>query len=247
MTLLQPQEMDSQTLAAFKTIRAGKNVFLLLTLLAILAVLASVILVRFANVLEPVRSAAIADAAVQPATGKKEITPVATLPAAATSPTTMAAASSCKPSRLVDPADESKRTLWYQILGGALWASRLLGPISCTLLIVALFFAATQSLVARGGGTSEFISAFFWALLLLAILIPWQQVLPQSYSAGATMRISELLINTRTANGELCAPSSIFLSWYYARFLGLPIIALLVWIVVAVRTGRGFKRLINAA
>ena len=86
------------------------------------------------------------------------------------------------------------------------------------------------------------ISAFFWSLILLAMLIPWQQVLARNTIAcGALWNLGEMAARRATWGGADADWNGALL--FYTRFLGYPGAALLVWLVVHVKFTRACSRL----
>ena len=111
------------------------------------------------------------------------------------------------------------------------------------LVVISLMFLAALSLLGQGQGSRRLLSAFCWSLILLVMVIPWQRVFQSSLACGALYNLGELTKwydSIHTGQGDLM--KKIF---YFARFLGYPGLTLLVWIVVLVKSGGGYSRLVS--
>ncbi len=133
--------------------------------------------------------------------------------------------------------------MWQETMSWALYTTKLLAPLVAMLLLVSILLAVSVSLLGRLGGISGLVSAFFWAALLMALLMPWQRILNDDSVWGATYELGELIEGSRKVIAEWGAatPSTVDQSLYYARFAGLPGITLLIWLTVAVRFSSGCK------
>ena len=60
------------------------------------------------------------------------------------------------------------------------------------LLMLSLMFGAVIALLGQRRVLATMISAFFWSLILLAAMIPWQQVMPGNFVTGATFNLADL-------------------------------------------------------
>ncbi len=197
---------------AFRCVRRAKNVFLLLTLLAILIPLAAFCIVRCTSLID------------------RDV-----LPSSVVGDTEEAS----------EADTDDKPIMWGEAIKHILSDTMEAAPIIAMLLTLTLFVAAMVSLVGRLGGVSQLFSAFFWSLILLAMLVPWQRVLYYESVYGALADYSELIGRTFHIKPEWGAES---VSWqkqllYYMRFVGYPVLALLVWLVVQVKFARGCKRM----
>ena len=121
--------------------------------------------------------------------------------------------------------------------------TKFLALVCGVLVVISLMFSAALSLLAQGQGSRRLFSAFCWSLVLLAMVFPWQRVFQSSLACGALYNLGELTKwydSIHTGQSDLM--EKIF---YFARFLGYPGLALLVWIVVLVKSGGGYRRLVS--
>jgi len=130
---------------------------------------------------------------------------------------------------------------WYYALQWALPATRFCAMVSAILLAISILLAVKLSLLGRLGGVAGMTSAFFWSLILLAILTPWQRVLGGQLVCGAMFNLGELIEAARKVKTAWGATDVSLLDTtiYYARFLAYPIVALLVWLIVQAKFARG--------
>jgi len=196
---------------ALATTRCAKNIFWYLILVALLGQLTAFVLVDFVGLLNASSPEATSQPATQPAT---------------------------QPA--IKAATESDETaeMWAVVLNWTLPTGRFVALVGCLLLVLTLMFAVKLALHGQTGGVAGLIGAFYWSLILLVLLIPWQQVLPGStLLAGAMHNLSELRIGrTRASGGSVLATLL-----YYARFLAMPILTLCVLLVVAGRWNKGYR------
>jgi hypothetical protein len=136
-------------------------------------------------------------------------------------------------------------TFNYDLIKWFLAGSKFAGLVATVLLIGTFLLAVDLSLLGRIGGPAGFVGGFFWSLILLVFMIPWQTVLNTSVACGATFNLSELVTMGKTVKPSWGAKGAQFVDWvtFYARFMAYPIIGLLVVFVVAIRFARGYRPL----
>ena len=215
MDLSQSQPGPAPCVAAFKSVKAGKNWFMFFVALAILVQLAGFVLVNWVDVID-------------------ELHRPSGLEAAATKPATQPA---------VEPEAVGAATMWKDILHWVFPAGKFLAFAGGALTVIALMLTLQLSMVGRLRGIASFTSAFLWSLILLAIVTPWQQVLGGSFAAGALYNLGELTEMTATVKPSW-GPSGVQLLdqiIYYARFVAYPVLALLVWLAVMLKFADGYK------
>lgn len=137
--------------------------------------------------------------------------------------------------------------IWRTTLIFSLAATKFLGLVGGLLLMLTIMFSVKVSLVGRVGATSGFLGAFFWSLVLLAVLMPWQQILNSSVASGATFNLEQFGRRAALVRGKFGAsddlatvPRQIV---YYARFLAYPVVAILMVLLVSLKFKGGFKPL----
>ena len=210
---------DSSWPAAFRSVKAGKNVFMLIAAATILFQLVCFILIDFVGVIDAVEARG-------PGVDKQATTQEVRRDA----------------EEVAEQAQSA--TVWQAMFHWFLPGTKFLGFVAVLLTVVTLMFAVKLALVGRLGGIAGFMSAFFWSLILLVVLTPWQQVLGGAVASGALYNLGELTRQVRLVNGSWGASDANLMDWtlYYARFIAYPVIALLVWALVMLKFARGFKQ-----
>jgi hypothetical protein len=130
---------------------------------------------------------------------------------------------------------------WNTILCWAMSVSKFVAMVLSLMLVFTLLLTMDLSLLGRLGGVAGFVSAFFWSLLLLAMLIPWHEAVRMGLACGATHNLGELQAEIQ----NLPAGTKGF-SWamagFYCRFMVFPIIALAVLLLVQTKFAKGFRQ-----
>jgi hypothetical protein len=260
------ETMAAEYSRAFRSARTAKNLLVLFILLALLMQIGAFVLVHFVGVLNPTAEAAPAVniSASRPSGNETaaaiskvlrehgpwapmSIMPLTTGPATAPSPV----ASATKPAAAagnVEPVPARKLFLslgaseWGTILCWATSVSKFVAMVFSFMLVFTLLLSLELSLLGRLGGVAGFVSAFFWSLLLLAMLIPWHEAIRMGLACGATHNLGELQADIQ----NLPAGAKGF-SWtlaaFYCRFLVFPIIALAVLVLVQTKFAKGFRQM----
>jgi len=212
---------SSEYTSAFQSVRCAKNVFWWLILLSLAVQGAAFGLTYWGGLVD-------AEHAVAP-------TPAAT--ETATQPT---GAAVDEKSAAVEQAE-----FWSQILFWALPATKFLAFVSALLLTAVLLLAVLTSLVGRLGGVAGLTGAMLWSLVLLAMVTPWQQALRTTFACGALYNMGDLIQAVRGIRPDWGAANVKMLDQvlFHARFLGYPVLTLLVWLVVQVRFARGYRNM----
>ena len=131
------------------------------------------------------------------------------------------------------------------VLNWGLATSKFAALAAAGMLALVVMFAVKLSLLGRIGGPAGFLGAFFWSLILLIVLFPWQGMLQSAIACGATFNLGQLTEMAGTVKGSWGAetPALVKQTFYYARFLGYPVLAILIALVVMARFARGYRPL----
>lgn len=132
---------------------------------------------------------------------------------------------------------------WDTIINWAMSASKFVAMISSVLLVFTLLLTMDLSLLGRLGGAAGFVSAFFWSLLLLVMLIPWHEVIHMSLACGATHNLGELQADIQNIQGISTKTFSWALAAFYCRFLAYPGIALAILLLVQGKFAKGYRQM----
>ena len=204
---------------AFRSVKAGKNVFMLIVAATIVLQLVCFILIDFVGTIDAIEASA-------PGTEKQATTQEVRREA----------------EQFADQAQSA--TVWQAMFHWVLPGTKFLGFVAALLTVVTLMFAVKLALVGRLGGIAGFMSAFFWSLILLVLVAPWQQILSGAVASGALYNLGELTRQVRLVNESWGASDASLMDsmLYYARFIAYPVLALLVWALVMLKFARGFKQ-----
>ena len=180
------------------------------------------------------KAAAVADANAEAAKTAQAEAEKAGPPA----PTTRPAPAIAEPAK-----DKLNALVWKAVMTWVLHATKVLTPIVTLVLLISIMLSVFMSLLGRLGRISGFVGAFFWTVVLLALVTPWQDILAGRFAGGAMYDLQELTAETGRVLRRWGAPEPMGLDehLYYARFVGLPAIALLIWLVVALKYAWGCK------
>jgi hypothetical protein len=203
--------------AALGTIRAARGVFLLILVLSLLVHVAAYSAARWGHLLEPL---------TQLQEPRPPSVPAST-PAA----------------KLASGAEKAPLySIWYYVVESALPLAEFLGQVSCVLLAVSFLFAALVCLSGGLGGVRGSIAAFYWTLVLFVLLFPWGRWLATSPGAGQVPGVYYTVTQLRELSSVF--PDRIQEVRHYLRFLGYPLLALLI-ILTADSRFRGGCRLVQ--
>ncbi|MBN1362959.1 MAG: hypothetical protein JW993_20335 [Sedimentisphaerales bacterium] len=111
--------------------------------------------------------------------------------------------------------------------------------VTAVLFSMAMFFSLMVSLIGRLGGINHVARAFFLSLIMLVLIVPWQNVLGLNVP-GMIYTPSELLKWIAAKSDGLL--DTIF---YYLRFSGYWLVVFLLLIMSQMRSGRWAKSILK--
>ena len=146
-----------------------------------------------------------------------------------------------------EPAASGRTYAWRQAIVVLVPLSRFLGLVAACLLVISYLIGLNVSLAGRLGGARGMTSAFFWSVLLLALLFPWQHLL-----LGARVQVPGVFYSFDDLQQlAAAAPSGMIANLeHYTRYLGYPLLAILIALVAClrfVRASRDIRRRIESA
>ena len=129
------------------------------------------------------------------------------------------------------------------------------------ILTVVMLLLVTIMLVGRLIGVSSVTSAFIWGVLLVVLLIPWQTLFISdgNYTvSGASASVGEQpafkwpgalytfaeLKKDYAYKSDAIWPDQV---WHWGRYAGLPVLALLVLLIVQIKSSRGLRYALGEA
>ena len=120
-----------------------------------------------------------------------------------------------------------------------MWTIRALDAVvifAAVMYCLTILFTLKISMVGRLGGINHISRAFFWSLILLVLIMPWQTALGWGLF-GVTFEPGELIRRL----GEYESTSVFVKGLYWFRYVGVWVIALLCLLFAQIRTGRWSK------
>ncbi|MCC6424377.1 MAG: hypothetical protein IT447_12945 [Phycisphaerales bacterium] len=124
--------------------------------------------------------------------------------------------------------------------------------VGVAVLLAVLLLILAIMLIGRLVGVSQLTGAFIWCLVLAALLFPWQAFLADGGLATAEFRIPGILYTwgelLRDARFGLDQPSQwtvLLLKW--ARYIGFPLVAVILTLLVHIKSRRGLRQALGEA
>jgi hypothetical protein len=114
----------------------------------------------------------------------------------------------------------------------------IVGLVAACLLALIYFIGMNVCLAGRLGGATGTTSAFFWSMLLVGLLIPWQRLLPPGGAWTWTVfcdfaELQQVAVAQPTALVDHVL--------HYARYLGAPGLTILIALLAGLRFGSGYR------
>jgi len=260
-------------LGAFAAVRRARSIFLAVVVLSLLGHMAAYALARWGRFLEaelhkareasalrsapaPVREAggpvipvpsANRPASTPTRTASTGVSPPTSLPedTARTAPTsaTRKVFTAAKVPRPSEPEREAVVLFMEEPIGLFLPLGRFAGLSAAGLLLLTCLIGVNICLAGRMGGISHATSAFFWSIVLIALLLPWRHLVP-----GAPIDLPDAFFDLEQLKAGLVQPPAGPLDCvrHYGRFIGCPALALLVSMVSGVRLGLAYRQVQRA-
>jgi hypothetical protein len=152
----------------------------------------------------------------------------------------------------VSPARTKLSYLLEYLIDG----STFIGMGTVFILAVVLLLIVLIMLIGRLIGVARLTSAFVWCVVLIVLLLPWQALLtfegskpgakdPDFRIPGVLMNWSELAFHGRDTTEPGVDLAAKILKW--SRFVGFPVAALLVLLIVNTKANRGLRLALGEA
>jgi hypothetical protein len=213
----------SDSLEAVGVFRAWKNVFFAILLICLLLTQAAFWAVDLGFVEAP--------GLIKPAETAQ--------PGATTAPVTTTAAPAETETADQGLVQSLVGELDYDLVARVIGVANGILIVSGILFALTVFFCLMISLVGRLGGISHISRAFILALIMAALIIPWQRLFGSNV-VGVAYGPDELLRWLDTKAGGM--PNMIF---YYLRFTGLWVVVLLLLIMAQLRSASWSKSILH--
>ncbi len=128
-------------------------------------------------------------------------------------------------------------------IASALPLARLTGLAAATLLVLTCLIGVNICLAGRMGGIAQATSAFFWSIVLIALLVPWRHLVP-----GEAIELPDAFFDVHQLWQGLREPmdTPLIRVRHYARFIGCPVLAMLVSVACGVRLWLAYRQVKRA-
>lgn len=224
MTLIPSTAASAVYHDALTTARFWRNVCFFILFLAIAGQLALLFTARYTNYIP-----------VDGASGQMNVEPAA--PAEpATQPDEVDESAVEDAVERVMPSTDRELKHWIH---AALYASLWGALIFSILMSLTLLFTTLVMLNGRTIGVAKEVSAFFWSLVLILLLVPWQWILNHPTIAGGAFHLPGVLYTWPELDQGARFGNADIMGW--ARFVIWPVFALLVLFMVQARARRGVR------
>jgi len=137
------------------------------------------------------------------------------------------------------------RQEWVDQLEYLVSLSAFLGIVLTIVLAVVLLLIVKIMLVGRLIGVARLTSAFIWTVFLAALLFPWQAFWPDDFRfkiPGALYTWDELVHRVNEPGDDVRTRAL-----FWARFVAFPAIALIMLLVIQVKSRRGLQQALGEA
>lgn len=164
------------------------------------------------------------------------------------------------PAESVATTQPAAKTNLAAIVSYAIPVLNFAGVAFSIILTVVMLLLVTIMLVGRLIGVSNVTGAFIWGVLLVVLMLPWQTLFISQGDypvAGASASVVEqpafkwpgaLYTYAELKNDYADKPTTIDGHiWHWGRYAGLPALALLVLLLVQLKSGRGLSYALGEA
>jgi len=239
-------------LGAFSAVLKARLIFLIVVVLSLLSHIGAYSLGRWGDALEekvrevgeasrakpktPIDENLLIPRIPAPQADATSTTPSATKSAATKPATTQKVVGVKVPSRKIT---RDGQIYLEQQIGIVLPLARFAGLAAAGLLVLTYLIGVNICLAGRMGGICHATSAFFWSIALIVLLFPWRHIVP-----GATIDLPDAFFTLDQLKQGLLEPLPDMLSMvrHYGRFIGCPVLAMLVSLVSGVRPWLAFRQ-----
>ncbi len=216
-----PKTLQNSFAQAWNVLNQAKLIFAALLILALVIDMACFLAVRFGKVTR-------SGLAPIPATYKAltdDDAPAATMPA--------------KQAQSADPAvgdDESSSSTWVSLIALAMNLSRILALVAVGFLLFCAMLMVMVLIAGHMPGAGPAVSAFFWAVFLVVLILPWFSLIP------ATLDQLDNALEPMFTGGDWSWISEISV---WIRFVAYPLIAVLVTVMYLGRLSQANLQIIQ--
>lgn len=128
----------------------------------------------------------------------------------------------------------------YDLADHTMQVAPFIARLMTLMLIIVYFMSTNVCLSGRLGGANDSVVAFFWAVFLMLLLVPWQ-----SWIGGAEHLAIYYDLDVMLDSRENLGDHWTDISRHYVRFLVLPFVGLLTAVVADLRFGRCHRQVMK--
>ncbi len=125
----------------------------------------------------------------------------------------------------------------YMLADRSMHVAPFIARLMALMLIIVYFMATNVCLSGRLGGANDSVVAFFWAVFLMLLLIPWQSWIGGAEHLAVYYDL-DVMLDSQEDLGHPWTAYWTDHSRHYIRFLVLPFVGLLTAVVADLRFGR---------
>lgn len=148
--------------------------------------------------------------------------------------------SAASASAQVGESESDSGAALYNLADRTMHVAPFIARLMTLMLVIVYFMATSVCLSGQLGGANDSIVAFFWAVFLMLLLIPWQ-----SWIGGAEHLAIYYDLDTMLDSRENLADHWTDITRHYVRFFVLPFVGLLTAVVADLRFGRCHRQVMK--
>ena len=138
-----------------------------------------------------------------------------------------------------EPVNDSGADL-YNLADRAMHVAPFIARLMTLMLIIVYFMTTNVCLAGRLGGANDSVVAFFWAVFLMLLLVPWQSWIGGDEHFAIYYNLNAMLDSRESLGDHWTAVSR-----HYVRFLILPFVGLMTAVVADLRFGRCHRQVMK--
>ena len=141
--------------------------------------------------------------------------------------------------------DGDRADKWKTAITWAFQMTTFPALIAALLLSLTILFSVKLALLGRLDGLAKLLSAFYWSLILVALLLPWRHLFPPELAPGLMENLDNLPQWTQAVKPELAEESATLFDQiaYFAARAVFPVVLLLICLVVHLKFTRGRRQI----
>jgi len=143
------------------------------------------------------------------------------------------------PAQVAEPEGDSGGAI-YGLADRGMHVAPFVARLMTLMLIMVYFMSTNVCLSGQLGGANDSVAAFFWAVFLILLLIPWQ-----SWIGGAEHFAIYYDLDAMLDSRENLADHWTAVARHYVRFLVLPLVGLMTAVAADLRFGKCHRQVMK--